>query len=189
MADTTSRPIRDVAFLEATAMVIPNHGHKHSGICVTFISQYGEFMYDRTFPGGSTQEISRDEAETIMAANQANSDPMETKTMKPPICEIAAETSIKTIPVTEDALALCAVKSTLASDLTREETASLMGWCDSQPESLWDALCLQEILNVYRASAKYDSFSGWLDEDRPAAIRAWNLAVISPANIWNEATQ
>jgi hypothetical protein len=89
---------------------------------------------------------------------------------------------LKTIAVPPSVLALCAVKSARAADLTREETAALMGWCDWQREDLWENMSLQEILNVYRATAEYDSFEGWAEEDCAAAHAAWNAAVIDPSN-------
>jgi hypothetical protein len=89
---------------------------------------------------------------------------------------------MKTIKVTPKALALIDVKSENASDLTREETASLMCWCDCQQESLWDGMSLQEILNVYRVSAEWDRFEDWTEADWKSAYRAWNSAVIDPDN-------
>lgn len=89
---------------------------------------------------------------------------------------------MKTIKVTPKALDLINVKSEKASDLTREETESLMRWCDCQQESLWDGMSLQEILNVYRVSAEWDTFEGWAEEDWKSAYRAWNSAVIDPGN-------
>lgn len=88
----------------------------------------------------------------------------------------------KTISVPPDVLALCFVKAERAEALTRDEVASLMVWCDYQREDLWTDMSLQEILNVYRATAEYDSFEGWAEEDREAAHAAWNRAVISPGN-------
>jgi hypothetical protein len=43
-------------------------------------------------------------------------------------------------------------------------------------------MSLQEILNVYRATAEYDTFEGWAEEDWRAAYAAWNRAVIKPGN-------
>lgn len=79
-------------------------------------------------------------------------------------------------------LARCSVKSRYVFDLTRDEVRDLMGWCDCQTESLWDGMKLQEILNVYRVSAEWQTWEDWADEDRPAAHRAWNRAVIQPGN-------
>lgn len=89
---------------------------------------------------------------------------------------------VKTIAVPPNVLALCFVKAERAAALTREETVGLMGWCDCQREDLWTHMTLQEILNVYRATAEYDTFEGWAEEDRKAAHAAWNRAVISPGN-------
>ena len=57
-----------------------------------------------------------------------------------------------------------------------------MHWCDCQSESLWAAMSLQEILNVYRASAEYVTWEGWASEDWKAAHAAWNRAIIDPEN-------
>lgn len=86
------------------------------------------------------------------------------------------------ITVSPKALALCSVKSAKASDLTRDEAADLMAWCDCQTEDLWDGMTLQEILNVYRASAEYVTWEDWAMDDRRAAHKAWNAAVIAPGN-------
>lgn len=80
------------------------------------------------------------------------------------------------------ALALCPVKALLADLMTREEAAALMRWCDCQTESLWDDMSLQEILNVYRVSAEWDTWESWRQEEFDAAGLAWNRAVISPGN-------
>lgn len=88
----------------------------------------------------------------------------------------------KSIEVAPAVLALCSVKAILASDLTRQEAADLMHWCDWQTESLWDNMSLQEILNVYRVSAEWDTWECWSQEDRKAAHAAWNRAVIKSGN-------
>lgn len=87
-----------------------------------------------------------------------------------------------TINVSPRALTLCNVKARNASELTREETESLMSWCDCQTESLWDDMTLQEILNVYRVSAEYVTWEDWAMDDRKAAHKAWNRAVIQSHN-------
>jgi hypothetical protein len=88
----------------------------------------------------------------------------------------------KTVPVPAKVLQHCAVKAKRAADMTREEVTSLMSWCDCQREDLWDNMSLQEILNVYRATAAWMTFEAWAEEDRPAAHAAWNAAVIAPGN-------
>jgi hypothetical protein len=88
----------------------------------------------------------------------------------------------KTVKVDPKHLALCAVKADRAENLTREEAQILMNWCDHQSEDLWDGLSLQEILNVYRASAEMVDWEGWASEDWRAAYKAWNSAVIDPGN-------
>lgn len=89
------------------------------------------------------------------------------------------------VDVSERDLALCGVKARYASELTREETQALMNWCDWQDESLWDGMSLQEILNVYRVSAKYVSWQEWASESRAAAHGAWNR-VVSVANFMRD---
>lgn len=69
-----------------------------------------------------------------------------------------------------------------AENLTRDETATLMAWCDLQTESLWDKMSLQEILNVYRATSEWTTFEAWAEEDWRAAYAAWNRAVIDTGN-------
>jgi hypothetical protein len=76
---------------------------------------------------------------------------------------------------------LCGVKARYAEDLTREETATLMNWCDWQNESLWDGMNLQEILNVYRVSSIWEDFQSWTEEEGDKARRAWNR-VVRPQN-------
>lgn len=88
----------------------------------------------------------------------------------------------KSIEVAPAIIALCSVKAKLASDLTRTETADLMAWCDYQTESLWDDMSLQEILNVYRVSAEWETWESWAQEDRKAAHKAWNRAIIGHGN-------
>jgi len=88
----------------------------------------------------------------------------------------------RTIEVPARSLALCGVKAELAANLTRDETTELMNWCDCQTEDLWEGMTLQEILNVYRVSADYVTWEGWAEEDRKAAYKAWNRAVIDAGN-------
>ncbi len=89
---------------------------------------------------------------------------------------------MKTIKVSRKVLELCFVKAEHASDLDREQTANLMAWCDCQSEDLWTDMTLQEILNVYRVSAEWNTFEDWADADRETAHEAWNSAVIDPGN-------
>lgn len=86
-----------------------------------------------------------------------------------------------TVPVSDKALALCDVKVERAEDLDRDQTSSLMAWCDCQTESLWDDMTLQEILNVYRVSAEWDTFECWTQEEGDVARKAWNR-VVRPQN-------
>jgi hypothetical protein len=87
----------------------------------------------------------------------------------------------KTVPVKPQVLALCGVKASSADKLTREEIGYLMNWCDHQTEALWDGMSLQEILNVYRASAEWENFEAWTEARGNEARRAWN-AVVRPKN-------
>jgi hypothetical protein len=84
---------------------------------------------------------------------------------------------MKTISVSPKILGMCSVKARKASDLTLDECQSLKTWCDWQAASLWEGLNLQEILNVYRATAQYETLEGWAEEDWRAAYKAWNRAV------------
>lgn len=68
-----------------------------------------------------------------------------------------------------------------AGQLSREQVVHLMSWCDYQTESLWDGMTLQEILNVYRVSAVWENFEGWVEQEGDVARRAWN-AVVRPSN-------
>ena len=88
----------------------------------------------------------------------------------------------RTIAVEPRHLALCSVKAERAEHLTRDETVALMGWCDVQTEDLWNDMSLQEILNVYRVSAEWQTWEDWALEDRAAAHKAWNCAVIDRGN-------
>lgn len=89
---------------------------------------------------------------------------------------------MKTVEVSDKDLALCGIKSKLASDLNIEEVQALINWCNWQDSDLWVDMSLQEILNVYRASAKWVDWQYWAEEDREAAHKAWNEAVIDPGN-------
>lgn len=88
----------------------------------------------------------------------------------------------KTIKVEPKVLFHCYVKAERAELMTRDEVVGLMGWCDCQAEDLWEDMSLQEILNVYRATAEYDTFEGFAEEDWKSAYKAWNRAVINPNN-------
>lgn len=99
-----------------------------------------------------------------------------------PYSGFPGQAGLKTIPASARDLALCEVKASLASDLTRSEVGALMNWCDCQCESLWRGLSLQEILNIYRASVGWVTFEAWAQEDPRAARAAWNRAVIARDN-------
>lgn len=97
--------------------------------------------------------------------------------------QAAIDGLIHSVDVSDRALALCGIKSRYAQDMTREEAQALMNWCDWQDESLWEDMSLQEILNVYRASAEYVSWQAWCEESPRAAREAWNNAVIRSGNL------
>jgi len=80
------------------------------------------------------------------------------------------------VRVTAHSLRHCSIKTRRAEDLSREEAANLMYWCDGQNESLWDELCLQEILNVYRVSHAWEDWQSWASEEPAKACAAWNKA-------------
>jgi len=90
--------------------------------------------------------------------------------------------TVKTVDASERHMELCNIKARMATELTREETQDLMSWCDCQTEDLWDGMTLQEILNVYRVSAEFVTWEDWASDDRKAAHKAWNSAVIDAGN-------
>ena len=69
------------------------------------------------------------------------------------------------------------IKAKRAAQLSREEASQLMSWCDWQIEALWDDLNLQQILNVYHASAEYEDAQSWLEEEPEKAVKGFNKAV------------
>jgi hypothetical protein len=72
---------------------------------------------------------------------------------------------MKMIEVSDKALEHCAVKAVHVMDMTMDEIEMLNNWCNCQSTDLWEGLTLQEILNVYRASAEWDTWEGWAEED------------------------
>lgn len=88
----------------------------------------------------------------------------------------------KIVVVEPKVIELCAVKAAFATDLTFEEIEALVNWCNCQQSDLWDGMSLQEILNVYRATAEWYTFEAWAEEDWEAAYAAWNAAVIDDGN-------
>ena len=88
---------------------------------------------------------------------------------------------ISLVDVAPEVLALCRIKAASVDELTRDEIKGLMNWCDHQSEDLWEGMTLQEILNVYRVSAEYDTFEGMAEEMGNAARVAWNK-VVRPIN-------
>lgn len=94
---------------------------------------------------------------------------------------------MKTVQVSPARLAMCVIKAEHAEDMSRAETKALMSWCDNQAAVLWEFLSLQEILNVYHATAEWGTFDAWAAVDWKAAYAAWDKAIIAPRN--NTATQ
>lgn len=88
--------------------------------------------------------------------------------------------SIKIVQVEDKVIALCTVKAAHVHHLTIEEVESLSNWCGHQTAELWEGLTLQEILNVYRASAEWDTWEGWVEEDWEAAYDAWDACIDRP---------
>lgn len=74
-------------------------------------------------------------------------------------------------------LELCGIKARYAQDMTCEDMRALVNWCNCQTESLWDGMNLQEILNVYRVSARYVTWESWCEESPSVALGAWNRVV------------
>ena len=63
----SAKPVRDVAFLEATARAMPDSDVSYGRVMVCFVSYGQSFDYFQKFRGGSVLPISREEAETLMA--------------------------------------------------------------------------------------------------------------------------
>lgn len=89
---------------------------------------------------------------------------------------------IKTIKLPESSLKWINIKVERASDMSIEDMGTLVNWCGWQDGNLWEDMSLQEILNVYRISAEWDTWEGWAEDEWPAAHKAWNKAVIDPGN-------
>lgn len=99
-----------------------------------------------------------------------------------PTLTISQTLTTKAVQVKDTVLTHCAVKAALVNQLTIEECEALVNWCNCQQSDLWEDLSLQEILNVYRASAEWDTWEAWAKEDWEVAYAAWNEAVIDPGN-------
>lgn len=89
---------------------------------------------------------------------------------------------LHTVEADPKAIALCSVKAARADLLTLEEAGDLAHWAGCQTCDLWDSMNLQEILNVYRASAAWGTWEDWAAVDWRAAYAAWDGAVIDPGN-------
>lgn len=98
------------------------------------------------------------------------------------IVNISMTHKFHAVEVSAKVIERCSVKAAYATDLTIEECEALVNWCNSQTSDLWDGMSLQEILNVYRATAEWDTFEAWASADWEAAHAAWNAAVIDEGN-------
>ena len=98
------------------------------------------------------------------------------------IVNISMTHKFHAVEVSAKVIAHCAVKAAYATALTIEECEALLNWCNCQSSDLWEDMSLQEILNVYRATAEWDTFEAWAAEDWEAAYAAWNAAVIDEGN-------
>lgn len=94
-----------------------------------------------------------------------------------------SQTALRYVEVPEKTLENCSIKVKFASELTLDDIRNLVFWCDCQNDILWDGMSLQEILNVYRVSAEWDTWECWSDADWEVACEAWNSAVIDPGNM------
>lgn len=80
------------------------------------------------------------------------------------------------------------IQQSQAADLSRDDLAALVNWSNCQEPGLINDLTTQELLNVYRMSAEYDTVVDWLAEKGNFAVRAFNH-VVRPAahiNLMNE---
>lgn len=84
---------------------------------------------------------------------------------------------MKTIDVPEKALALIAIKARTVEAMDLDDLRALISWCEWQAECLWSDLSPQELLNIYRVSAEWTTWTAWCEEDEAAAVRAFNRAV------------
>ena len=99
-----------------------------------------------------------------------------------PTIVISKTSTFKVVQVSDKVLKHCAVKAMYADQLKLEECEALVNWCNCQSSDLWEDMSLQEILNVYRATAEWDTFEAWASADWEAAYAAWNAAVIDEGN-------
>jgi hypothetical protein len=90
---------------------------------------------------------------------------------------------MKTVTVGTKALSLLFIKSDDARNMSLEEIGALKYWCDCQCASLWERMTTQEILNVYRVSAHWETWEAWQEEEGEAARKAWDM-VVNPVNYW-----
>lgn len=74
------------------------------------------------------------------------------------------------------------IKSKVVGGLTLDDMRVLLNWCGWQDESLWDGMSLQEILNVYHVSNKWDTWELWAQAEGDIAREAWNAVVATHGN-------
>lgn len=99
-----------------------------------------------------------------------------------PTIVILDKAPFKGVQISDKVLEHCAVKAMYADQLKFEELQALVNWCNCQSSDLWEDMSLQEILNVYRTTAEWDTFEAWASADWEAAYAAWNAAVIDEGN-------
>jgi hypothetical protein len=75
---------------------------------------------------------------------------------------------------TEDDMA--EIKATKAGEMSDHDARCLLNWRDWTHEELVYGLNLQQLLDLYHASAEYVSLEGWLEEDRKAPAKYRKIA-------------
>lgn len=65
------------------------------------------------------------------------------------------------------------IKAKKADEMGADDARTLLYWRDNTHEAIVYGLTMQQLLDLYHASAAYVSLEGWLDEDRkaPAAYK------------------
>lgn len=69
------------------------------------------------------------------------------------------------------------IKAKKTGDMSLEDMAILVSWCECQDADLWEGMRAQDILNVYHVSHEWDTFDGWVEEEGNMARKAWNSVV------------
>lgn len=58
-----------------------------------------------------------------------------------------------------------------AGDMKDDDARTLLNWRDWTDEGLVGELTMQQLLDLYHASAKYVSLEAWLEEERGASAK------------------